>query len=84
MRLKNCIASSLRNVGALEEDIVADIARLTWRKRNLATCHIAELAKARREQICSINFADDPAADEQARQELGDIHELIESVVNNS
>src|SRR6516162_66098 len=30
-------------VGALEEDIVADIARLTWRKLNLATFRIAEL-----------------------------------------
>src|SRR2546427_13135759 len=34
-------------VGALEEDIVADIARLTWRKQNLATFRIAELAKKR-------------------------------------
>jgi hypothetical protein len=37
--------------GALEEDIVADIARLTWRKQNLATFRIAELAKRRRDQI---------------------------------
>ena len=38
-------------VGALEEDIVADIARLTWRKQNLATFRIAERAKMRRSQI---------------------------------
>lgn len=37
--------------GALEEDIVADLARLTWRKRNLTIFRIAELAKRRREQI---------------------------------
>ena len=38
-------------VGALEEEIVADIARLTWRKQNLATFRIAELAKERCAQI---------------------------------
>jgi hypothetical protein len=38
-------------VGALEEDIVADMARLLWRKKNLATFRVAELAYARREQI---------------------------------
>src|SRR5437867_3773278 len=38
-------------VGPLEEDIVADIARLTWRKQNLATFRIAELAQKRLGQI---------------------------------
>jgi hypothetical protein len=37
--------------GALEEDIVADLARLTWRKGNLTIFRIAELAKRRHEQI---------------------------------
>ena len=78
MRLRELIAE-LAPVGALEEDIVADVARLTWRKRNLATCRIAELAKARRKEICSIKLiSGNPRADEQARQELGDIHELID------
>jgi hypothetical protein len=38
-------------VGVLEEDIVANIAHLTWRKKNLATFRIAELAKGRRQEI---------------------------------
>jgi len=37
--------------GALEQNIVADIARLTWRKQNLATFRIAELAKERHQKI---------------------------------
>jgi hypothetical protein len=37
--------------GALEEDIVADIARLTWRKQNLATFRIAQLAEKRHREI---------------------------------
>ena len=83
-KLHRELIAELAPVGALEEDIVADVARLTWRKRNLATCRIAELAKARRDQIQrerqigSFLSGDDPEADEQARQELGDIHELID------
>jgi len=86
-------------VGALEEDIVADIARLTWRKLNLQTFRIAELAKERHQKIRSekvpgadllpfIVFDDDigsavaregyRAAEKQARQELGDIYQLID------
>ena len=90
-------------VGALEEDIVADIARLTWRKLNLATFRIAELAKERHQKIAyekvrgvDYDFSDndfqiddfdiDPArrrkgyraAEQQARQELGDIYQLID------
>ena len=90
-------------VGALEEDIVADIARLTWRKLNLATFRIAELAKERHRKIAyekvrgvDYDFSDndfqiddfdiDPArrrkgyraAEQQAREELGDIYQLID------
>jgi hypothetical protein len=90
-------------VGALEEDIVADIARLTWRKQNLATFRIGGLAKERHRKIVyekvrgvDYDFSDhdfqiddfdiDPArrrkgyraAEEQARQELGDIYQLID------
>ena len=39
--------------GALENDIVATLARLLWRKQNLETFRIAELARARNEQIWS-------------------------------
>jgi hypothetical protein len=37
--------------GALENDIVATMARLVWRKKNLGTFRIAELAQARYEQL---------------------------------
>ena len=33
--------------GVLEDDIVADLARLVWRKQNLRTLHIAERAQSR-------------------------------------
>jgi hypothetical protein len=81
-------------VGALEEDIVADIARLTWRKQNLVTFRIAELAKERHQKIQYEKVPGVPlifdgidpaveregyrAAKEQARQELGDIYKLID------
>jgi hypothetical protein len=82
-------------VGAHEEDIVADIARLRWRKQNLATFRIAELANAHHQKIISENVPSDElhplsftdpaavregyrAAEEQARQELGDVYKLVE------
>jgi hypothetical protein len=40
---RNAIAD-LRPAGALEEEMVAEIARLIWRKLNLATCWVAKLA----------------------------------------
>jgi len=83
-------------LGALEEDIVADIARLTWRKQNLQTFRIAELAKERHRTIQYEKVPGEPfllfehgidpdvaregyrAAEEQARQELGDTYKLID------
>jgi hypothetical protein len=93
--LHRALIAEFTPVGALEEDIVADIARLTWRKQNLATFRIAELAKKRQQTlqyekvpgVPLILFDDiDPAvaregyraAEEQARQELGDIYKLID------
>jgi hypothetical protein len=38
------VIAELNPVGALEEDIVATIARLLWRKQNIATLRRAELA----------------------------------------
>jgi hypothetical protein len=49
--LHRALIAELSPVGALEDDIVADIARLIWRKQNLATFRIAELAKQRRQSI---------------------------------
>jgi hypothetical protein len=50
-KLHRALIAEFNPTGALEEDIVADIARLTLRKQNLATFRIAELAKVRRGQI---------------------------------
>jgi hypothetical protein len=49
--LHRALIAEFTPVGALEDDIVADIARLTWRKQNLATFRIAELAKERHQKI---------------------------------
>jgi len=90
-KLNQKLIAELTPVGALEDEIIADLARLIWRKQNLMTFRIAELAKARLAQIMEskvpTGFIDlrargmNPderqkayhAADEQARQELGDI-----------
>jgi hypothetical protein len=96
-KLHRALIAEFTPVGAFEEDIVADIAHLMWRKKNLVTFRIAELAQARRDQI---NYEKVPgpnlpplipddmdpaerreayrAANEQARQELGDTHKLID------
>src|SRR2546430_11819813 len=50
-KLHRALIAEFTPNGALEEDIVADIARLTWRKQNLATFRIAERAKARHQTI---------------------------------
>jgi hypothetical protein len=95
--LHRALIAEFTPVGALEEDIIADLARLIWRKQNLATFRIAELAKARHQKIISekipydgpslFSYSDvDPAvaregyraAEEQAKQELGDIYQLID------
>jgi hypothetical protein len=78
-KLHRALVAELVPVGALEEDVVADLARLIWRKQNLDTCRIAELAKARRDKIeQSFRYGDDSEADDQAREELGDVYELID------
>jgi hypothetical protein len=45
------IIAELAPVGALEDDIVATIARLLWRKQNLATLRIAAVAREHDERI---------------------------------
>jgi len=94
-KLHRAVIAEFSPAGALEEDIVADIAHLTWRKQNLATFRIAELANARHQKIISekvpsdglhpLSFTDPAvvregyrAAEEQARQELGDVYKLID------
>jgi hypothetical protein len=94
-KLHRALIAEFAPVGALEEEIVADMARLTWRKQNLATFRIAELAQVRHGQIIREKIPEpdfylsddiDPterrqryrAAEEQARQELGETYKLID------
>jgi hypothetical protein len=46
-KLHQALIAELAPTGALEDDIVATIARLVWRKQNLATFRIAEFARRR-------------------------------------
>jgi hypothetical protein len=62
--------------GALEEDIVATMARLLWRKQNLATFRIAELARGHREQI----MVDKVPQDEPLLSSLGYFKEVDPAV----
>ncbi len=50
-KLHRDLIAELAPNGAIEDDIVATIAHLLWRKQNLATFRIAELARIRRDRI---------------------------------
>jgi hypothetical protein len=52
-KLHRALIHEFAPVGTLEEEIVADMARLTWRKQNLATFRIAQLAQKRHHEINS-------------------------------
>src|SRR5215831_9976265 len=82
-KLHRALIHEFAPVGTLEEEIVADMARLTWRKQNLATFRIAQLAQKRHHEINAEKVPTLFAADEdylaaQAEQELGDTYELID------
>ena len=88
-KLHRDLVAEFNPVGALEKDIIADVARLTWRKQNLAILRIAQFVRSRRHQIESDTALvgnsyhekareENQIADEQARQEFGDIHQLID------
>jgi hypothetical protein len=66
-RLHRDLIAELTPNGALEDDIVATIARLVWRKQNLATLRIVEVVKAEIEK-----------AEDLARRELGYTTEYVE------
>jgi len=50
-KLHRGLIDELAPSGVLEDDIVLTIARLVWRKQNLATLRIAERAQSRRNDI---------------------------------
>jgi hypothetical protein len=79
--------------GVLEDDIIADMARLVWRKQNLRTLRVAELAQSRYTEITDeqrdVGFSlresyrarheeETQAAEDYGREELGDIYKLVE------
>src|SRR5260370_42480635 len=82
------LVAELRPCGVLEEEIVSSVARLVWRRRNLATLRAAKLAqdrlwKLRSEKVNVISGGAERAeqvevdkaresAQAQAREELGD------------
>jgi hypothetical protein len=75
-KLHRALIHEFAPVGTLEEEIVADMARLTWRKQNLATFRIAQLAQKRHheinaEKVPTLVFADDEdyLAAQEARRE---------------
>jgi hypothetical protein len=52
-QLHRDLIAELTPAGPLEDDIVADMARLLWRKQNLATFRVAEIARRRLSAILS-------------------------------
>jgi hypothetical protein len=79
--------------GALENDIVANMARLLWRKRNLRTLSTAKFTRDRYSAIVNANVDPDfppmvigdpfkreeqmHVAEDQAQKELGEAYEFI-------
>jgi hypothetical protein len=90
-KLHRGLIAELVPSGVLEDDMT--IARLVWRKQNLATLRIAECAQSRLEAIvyekeCDnepsyLNDREDKreierAAESEAQEELGEIYEFVE------
>src|SRR5262249_24964652 len=73
------IIAELAPVGPLEDDIVASIARLVWRKQNLAILRIVEFARAHDVELRAERpfFRMERLLD-QTREELGEEYELVE------
>ena len=57
-KLHRGLIAELVPSGVLEDDIVMTIARLVWRKQNLATLRIAERAQSRRVTIWNEKIRD--------------------------
>jgi hypothetical protein len=70
--LHRALIGELSPKGVLEEDIVAEIAHLMWRKQNLATLGRAERARERREAIRSQRAKDTLAEKNAAKSGLSE------------
>jgi hypothetical protein len=73
------IIAELAPVGALEEDLVGTIARVLWRKQNLAILRIVEFAREHGVEFRAErpSFRMERLLD-QTREELGEDYELVE------
>ena len=73
------IIAELAPVGALEEDLVGTIARLLWRKQNLAILRIVEFARQHGVELRAErpSFRMERLLD-QTREELGEDYQLVE------
>jgi len=71
-KLHQGVIAELNPNGPLEEETVADIARLVWRKQNLGTFRIAERARQRWSAILSekMPYSDYPLLDFLAEQKI--------------
>jgi len=90
-KLRKDLLAEFLPCGTFETDIVEDLARLSWRKRNLGTYYLAELARQRyvtiEQESKPPNRFDDPdkeereaahsVAIERARKELGPGFQLV-------
>jgi hypothetical protein len=92
-KLHRDLIAELAPNGVLEEDTVASIARLLWRKQNLGTLRITERARNRSWPIERVNEKltramlqenydeyekEKRAAEDRARKEFGNAYELVE------
>ena len=80
-KLHRDLIAELNPSGVLEDNIVADISRLVWRKQNLGTLRIAERAQKSwsdtltsiRERYLNLRFSIEGQDPEQAEQEREEI-----------
>jgi glycine/D-amino acid oxidase-like deaminating enzyme len=73
------IIAELAPVGALEEDLVGTIARLLWRKQNLAILRIIEFARQHGVELRAERpFFRMEGLLNQTREELGEDYNLVE------
>ena len=55
-KLHLALIADIRPTGALEENIVADMTRLVWRKQNLVTFSLAKVARMQWDDIRSVKY----------------------------
>jgi hypothetical protein len=94
--LHQSLIAELAPEGALEEHIVANMARFVWRREHLDILRVAELAESRISALFNhqllIDILPDPsdadaaraAAKAQAREELGEVCDLVDMEITET